>query len=144
MLNTENRQIIEGIYKSARTGMDATGVMLRKVDNQSLVKTLETQYDEYHSMASETGIRLAKRDILAEENSNIIKIITWGSIQLNTLSDNSATNVANIMIEGCTMGIKEATKLLKHNENAENDAKHLCKRFIDQEQNNIERLKGFL
>jgi len=144
MINTENRQLLEGIYKSAKTGMDAAQTVLRKADDPSFVPVLEELHDGYRLTAKEAGMRLAKKDTLAEENTKIIKIISWGTIQLNTLSDTTASNIAGVMMGGSSAGIKEAAKLLKNNDGADEEAKCLCRNFISQEQRNIEKLKGFL
>jgi len=144
MISTENKQLLEGIYKSSKLGMDATELIIKKSDSKPLIKTLEAQFNEYHGMAREAGAILSKKEVLPCEASNITKLISWGSIQLNTLADTSVSNVASVMIDGSSMGIKEATKLLRTNEQAEMSSKNLCKRLIEQEQNNIERLKKFL
>ena len=144
MLSTENKLLLESVYQTARTGMDAARLVIGKVDNPALTADLESQYKSYHTIAAEAGTKLAKREAIAKEPGNITRLLTWGNIQLNTLTDHSSPHVAGVMMAGSTQGIKETAKQLKDNESAGPEAKGLCQKLITQEQDNIERMKKYL
>ena len=82
----------------------------------------------------------------AKEESFLAKIGTKMSVTMNTLVDSTTSHIAEMMIQGGTMGVTDATKSLREYENTScsEDALDLAKRIIKYEENTIERLKEFL
>ncbi len=72
------------------------------------------------------------------------KAMLWGSVQMNTLMDSSPTHIAEMMINGTTMGIVDMTKKLNQLDEADAGAKKLAEEFIRGQQKSIEVLKQHL
>lgn len=68
----------------------------------------------------------------------------WTGIQLNTISDKSNSQISEILIQGNSMGIIKAVKLLNQSPEASSDVKKILNGFIRLQENNIEQLKKFL
>lgn len=79
-----------------------------------------------------------------DENTAKDKIMGWTGIQMNTLSDKSTSHLADMLIQGSSMGIIEGTKLLNHSTNLDEDVSNLLSTFVSMQQNNVEQLKKFL
>jgi hypothetical protein len=67
-------------------------------------------------------------------------------VMMNTMMDNTSSHIADMMIQGATMGITDTTKLVRENENSScsEEAIALAKKIIKYEEESIERLKEFL
>ena len=72
------------------------------------------------------------------------KIMSWSGIQMNTISDKSNSHIADMLIQGTTMGIIEGRKLLNHNPDADKEIVDVLNSFVKMQENNVEKLKTFL
>ena len=65
-------------------------------------------------------------------------------INLQTLTDKSASHIAEMLIIGSNMGIINAVKNLKKYKNAEPSIIDLMNRLLKFEEDNVQQLKEFL
>ena len=68
----------------------------------------------------------------------------WCSIQMNTLLDSSEQHIAEIMINGTTMGIIDMTKKLNELEQPKAKEKEIAEEFIENSQAYIDMWKNYL
>ena len=68
----------------------------------------------------------------------------WGSIQMNTLLDSSEQHIAEMMINGTTMGIIDMTKKLNELEKPKANEKKIAEEFIESSQAYIDMWKTYL
>lgn len=52
-------------------------------------------------------------------------------LNIKTLTDNSVSKLAEILLQGTNMGIIEGIKLLNHKDNMDEDVKKLVEEFVD-------------
>ena len=80
------------------------------------------------------------------EDKNIMDtVMGWTGVQMNTIADKTPSHIAEIMIQGTTMGIIEGRKLINNETNQVNqDVKDLLNNFVTFQENNVEQLKKFL
>ena len=73
------------------------------------------------------------------------KMRTYLMINMQTLTDQSVSHIAKMMIQGSSMGITEALQKLHQYENdADKEIRKLMEDLKDFEEKNIERLKKYL
>ena len=72
------------------------------------------------------------------------KAMLWGSIQMNTLANSTPEHLAEMMIQGTTMGIIDIQKRLNELPQADSDSRKLAEDFLKGEQQNIDELKKLL
>ena len=63
---------------------------------------------------------------------------------MNTLTDKSARHMAEMLIQGSTMGIVDLTKAIRDNPGAGRDALALADRLLRSMQRDVEELKSYL
>ena len=63
---------------------------------------------------------------------------------MNTMVDHRPSHVAEMLIQGSTMGVIDITENMNNYSNAEQPVKDLAKQVLDFENQNIERLKTYL
>ena len=143
-MNNDDKELLGGIYKLCRTGIEATKAVLPKVTQKSLKNELEEQYNDYSEAGAKSEQALVSEGVLPQEDGMLSKAFMWGSIQLHTLSDSSPDHIAEIMINGTTMGIIDLTKHISACKNASDDVTGFAKQFISNEERHIDNLKAFL
>ena len=63
---------------------------------------------------------------------------------MNTINDKTTSHLADMLIQGTTMGMIEGIKLQKNYPNIENDIKNTVNHFVHFQEDSIEQLKNFL
>ena len=73
------------------------------------------------------------------------KLRTYLMVNMQTLTDRSASHIAKMLIQGSSMGITEAVKKIHQYENdVEKDIRKLMEDLKEYEEKNVEKLKEFL
>ena len=65
-------------------------------------------------------------------------------INMQTLTDKTASHIAEMLIVGSNMGIISAIKNLKKYQNADSGIRKLMERLLKFEEDNVQELKEFL
>lgn len=143
-MNNDNTELLSGIYKLSQTGMEATKAVLQKTEQTALRNELEEQYNDYSNASAKAEQELVSNGVMPKDLDMLTKAMMWGSIKMNTLGDISPEHIAEIMINGTTMGIVDLTKHIGACANADENIRNYAKDFIQNEERHIENLKAFL
>lgn len=141
----ENKNLLEEIYKATKMGLEATQLIIPRVHNESLREEIELQGENYKGMNAKAKAMLREDGILPDDDDESIKeVMLRSSIKMNTLLNKKPGHIAEMMINGTTMGIIDMTKRLNELDDADAGAKKLAEDYIANEQQNIENLKKHL
>lgn len=142
-MNT-TEEMLQFLYKSASMSVDSTLRILKKARDGDLRRELSAQVSAYRDFASEASAALARHGLKPTDNSACTKVMTLLGIELNTMIDSTSSHIAEIMIGGANMGIIKMNKHLNRNKRASNEASEKCKRLIELQKKNNERLESYL
>lgn len=140
----ENQNLLNEIYKATKMGLDATKLVIPKVEDESLRSDMEQQAKNYKGMNNKAKAMLREDGRLPEDRGPIKKALLWSSVNLNTMMNKKPDHIAEIMINGTTMGIIDMTKKLNQLDYADAGAKQLAEDYLTNEQQNIEIMKKHL
>lgn len=144
MNQTETVALLKEIYQNARTAIDAIQVLLAKSTSAHFTDSLRSQVSQYHEIADEAAMQLRGFRELPADNPIFERIGMWASVQMSTVTNKNPGHMAEIMINGSTMGVIEMTKYLHANHNVDPAARALAHKLISTEQHNINMMKNFL
>lgn len=144
MIENQNVQLLKELYQASHMGIEASNLVTSKVEDEGLREEIERQRQKYKSLAVKTERMLADAGETPESEPAMKKAMLWGSVQMNTLLDSSPSHIAEMMINGTTMGIVDMTKRLNQLPEADAGAKKLAEEFIQGQQKSIEVLKQHL
>ncbi len=132
------------IYRGAKMGVETINTLLKKVKDNKIYDELKYQLRSYDEIANEAYEELLKRNHEPKDISAMTKFSSRMGLEINTLISNSPSHVADMLIKGITMGVTGITKTLNSHQNSDPQIQVLASRFIELEQDNIERLMKFL
>ena len=144
MNQNSDKELIADIFKTAKMGMYASEIVLSKVKGHPIQRDIESQQQVYSDTARLAEKKLLKTHLPPEETNPMQKAVLWGSIQMDTITDQSPCHIAEIMMNGSTMGVVEMTKRLHEHPEASSDTQAFARDFILKEEKNIEHLKKYL
>lgn len=87
---------------------------------------------------------MAEYNVTPSKEKMMDQTMLWGSIQMNTLLDSSEQHIAEMMINGTTMGIIDMTKKLNELEKPKANEKKIAEEFIESSQAYIDMWKTYL
>ena len=136
--------ILNEINKGIKMGMDSISSIAEKVTDDQLKDDLQSEYNQYNAILNDINAELGKYEEFPKELNPAQKMMGWFDIQMSTLTDNSDSKIAEMLIKGTNMGIIEGVKLLNNNPETTPEIKNILTNFIQFQENNVERLKKYL
>ncbi len=138
--------LLQGVYKAVSMGTDSVLTILGKAKEKDIRRELTAELDGYQNFANLTRGRLSSLSANAEEVGMLTKLPAELSIRMSTLTDDSSSKLAELMINGSTMGVIDLQKEINAAESA--GAKHeniqLAQGVLNFQQENIDKMKNFL
>lgn len=136
--------ILNEVNKGIKMGMDSISSIAEKVTDDQLKDDLQYEYNQYNAILNDVNAELGKYEEFPKELNPAQKMMGWFDIQMSTLTDNSDSKIAEMLIKGTNMGIIEGVKLLNNNLETTENIKNILTNFIHFQENNVERLKKYL
>ena len=143
----ENEEILEYIYQTSNMGMQSTKDLINslKGKDNKIKKLIEEINKNYEKYAKETEKLLNKQDLEAKPIGMMSKAMSKMSISKEMINDNSDANIADMLIQGLTMGNLELTKHIDNYEKtADKKNINLAKSLRKFGEEYIEKLKVYL
>ena len=114
----ENEEILEYIYQTSNMGMQSVKDLINVIkdkDNKikKILPEIEKNYEKY---SKETKKMLNKKDLKAKPIGIMAKTMSKMSINKEMMNDNSDSNIADMLIQGLTMGNLNLTKYIDNYE----------------------------
>ena len=137
-------QLLQDVVRNARTGKDAVEQLMNKAQGDSMRRELEKEKETYQQTQRESERALVDAGGRAEPTGPLARAGMWMGLEMETLADRSDAHIAEIVIQGATMGVIEMTKSLNTYDDADDRARSLASRFVVQQNETIDRQKAFL
>lgn len=140
-----NAQLLNFIYQNSQMGVDTITQLLDISNDEAFQERLHAQLKEYRQIHDKAAHILEENGFNEEGLSAFEKIRTYLMVNFQTLSDDSTSHIAEMLMVGSNMGIIDALKNIhKYRETAEPDILDLMEHLKKFEENNVERLKAYL
>lgn len=140
-----DREILAEIYRNAQLAITSISDIMPAVGEGDIREEIMREHEEYEKICSKAAKIALKYDVDLKEPNPIKKAMMWSAIKMGTASDNSAQNIAQMMIRGTVNGITSLKTSLTDGENAmETDVKKLLNELIVLEEGFEKKLKTFL
>ena len=137
-------QLLQDVVRNARTGKDAVEQLMNKGEGDSMRRELEKEKASYQQTQQEGERALVDAGGRAEPTGPLARAGMWMGLEMETLADRSDAHIAEIVIQGATMGVIEMTKALNSYDSADPGARSLASKFVVQQNETIDRQKLFL
>lgn len=143
----EKNELILHIYQDAEMAcftLDKLMNDLKEKDNK-IKKLVEDIYKEYEVWKQKSKSILKKEHAEISENPMIAKFMAGMSINKEVKSDNSDSSIADMLIQGISMGSIDMTKKIKaYKEEISKTDLNMAKDFLKFQEKTINHLKEYL
>ncbi|SCK04453.1 Uncharacterised protein [uncultured Clostridium sp.] len=142
-----NNEILNFIYQNSEMGTETIKHLIDITENSTnneFKDVLYSQYNEYKKIFNESEKMIKDRGNDPKDINKFQKITTYIMINMKTLTDKSPSHLSEMLIQGSTMGIIDATKRINQYDDADKDVLDLANRLLEFEKDNQEEWKKFL
>lgn len=139
----DSNEMLRYIYETSDMGCYGIQSILDTAGEGPFHDALQEQLTEYARLREEADGRLRRRGIAPEGVGAMAKLSSRMMSGLKTLTDRSPSHIAEMMIEGNTMGMTKSIQHL-HDYKEKDDVRALANQLLKTEENNIRQMKQFL
>lgn len=143
----ENKELLKYLYQTTSMGVNSTTYLLEALQNKDnkIKKAIEDELKEYESLQKRVKEKLKEFKQEESEISLMKNMMSYMGINMEVIKDNSDAKMADMLIQGLTMGVLEAEKNIKsYEKEADKDIVKIAKDLVKFQENSIEKLKKFL
>ena len=143
---SDNAQMLDKMYKNVKMGSDSMVNIISKVKDTELKQELTNQLDKYESYSKKVAGMIYDQGGTPKEENILTKAGSKIGIEMNTMMDSTPSHLAQMVIEGATMGMTDMTKIVREyeNKNCSEQAMKLAKEIAEFEDKSIDSLKQYL
>ena len=140
---TEN-ELLDHIYQTAEMGGVGIRAVLRRADEPKLAAALNAQLTEYQKLRRAAGEQLRARGQRPHSVGMAAMLSADMMSSAKTMLDHSATKIAELMIQGSTMGVTKSIRTIRDCKPRDSRVQDLAGRLLRTEEANIAEMKRFL
>lgn len=138
-------ELLDFIYQNSEMGVKTVKQLLSMTDNKPFQEHLDAELKEYSQVHEKARELLNLHGRKAKDIGALETMMAYLAIDMKTLKDKSVSHMAEMLIQGGTMGIIDCNKRIRQYEGeADKDILALMKELLKVEEDHIERLKKML
>ena len=144
MIEQDTVKLLRECDAGAKMGVESISDVLGYVHSDELKNTLTKCRDEHNKLNEEIQAEL---DRFGDEGKNpnpIAKGMSWMKTNMKLIMHESDHTIADLMTDGCNMGVKSLNKYLNKYEAADERSKDITKRLINLEQQLTHDVRAYL
>lgn len=134
-------QLLNRMYQDATVGMLAIDKILKKIENETLRKLFEKQYDMYDKFADKCDMLAISNDTEVKENSFFKKFKQSAMLYFSLWTDKTPRHIVEMMITGTVMGIIDTIKAEKDLKTKNTELNAMVVEFKEIQEDFYEKLK---
>ncbi len=101
----KTEEALAEIYRNAQLALQSISNILPSVEDEEIKKELSYQHEEYERFSAKAAMLAKDMQLELKEPNPMKKAMMWSSIKMSTLTDNSRSHIADMMVQGTVMGI---------------------------------------
>ena len=118
--------------------------VLESVGDSNLKSLLQESKNHHEELENKICAMLAEHNAEEKDPNPMAKGMSWMKTNMKMAMDNSDATVADLIIDGCNMGIKTLYRYLNQYKAADDKSKEICNKLIAIEEQLRKELRNYL
>ena len=144
MIEQDTVRLLRECDAGIKMGVASIDDVLGRVTNNDFQNHLNRCKDEHEALKSELQTQLDRYGDEGKNPNPIAKGMSWMKTNMKMAMDESDATIADLMTDGCNMGVKSLSKYLNQYEAADEKSKDIAKRLIKLEAQLAEDMRLYL
>lgn len=144
MVEQDTIRLLRECDAGVKMGISSIGDVLGYVSSPELKKLLQDSSQEHDGLKAELQGLLAEYNDEGKEPAAMAKGMSWLKSNVKLTVDGSDSTAADLMVDGCNMGVKSLSRYLNQYKAADERSKDMAKRIISVEERLSADMRPFL
>lgn len=144
MENKDTIHLLKECDAGTKMGVTSIDDVMEYVENKDLKALLAKSKEHHENLGNELHSLLLTYGSEEKEPATMAKGMSWLKTNMKLTMNNSDSTVADLLIDGCNMGVKSLYKYLNQYPTANLKVKNLCQKLIDIEEQLCRDLRVYL
>ena len=144
MENNDTIHLLKECDAGSKMAVTSLDEVMESVQDEKLKELLKESKDHHEKLGNEIHSMLIQYHSEEKDPNPMAKSMSWLKTNMKMSMDKSDATVADLLTDGCNMGIKSLYKYMNQYPNAESKVKNLCNNLIDIERELRKDLRGYL
>lgn len=134
MIEQDTVKLLRECDAGVKMGVASIDEVLDDVHHEDFRRRLSACKEEHNKLSGEIGERLRQFHDEGKEPNPMAKGMSWVKTNVKLAVEESDRTVADLITDGCNMGVKALNRYLNQYKAADESAKDITKRLIRSEQ----------
>ena len=144
MIEQDTVRLLRECDSGAKMGIEALGDVVDKTESEDLRAALSASMDEHQSIARDIRAHLNRFHDEGKDPPAILSAMSWLKTNGKMMLEPRDQTVADLMTDGCNMGVKSLSKYLNAYQAADERSKDLAKKLIAAEDALLHSVRPYL
>ena len=144
MVEQDTIKLLRECDAGVKMGVESINEVIDYVHSDKLRQRLEKCKEEHNKLDREIQEQLDKFHDEGKDPNPIAKGMSWMKTNMKLVINESDNTIADLMTDGCNMGVKSLNKYLNEYEAADEVSKDIAKRLINLEEELAVDIREFL
>ena len=144
MIEQDTIKLLRECDAGITMGVDSIEDVLDQVSSTNLKDTLTRCQQEHQKLRAEVDRLLNRYQDQGKSPNPIAKGMSWMKTNMKMTMEHSDATIADLMTDGCNMGVKSLNRYLNQYKAADETSKDITKRLINLEQQLTLDLRSYL
>ena len=145
MENSDTIHLLQECDAGTKMAVASIDEVLDKFHNPKLKELLKESREHHEKLGNDLHELLLKHHVDDKDPSPMAKSMSWFKTNMKvTMNDDNDKAVADVITDGCDMGVKSLRKYLNQYKDADHAAKAICNRLISIEETLRDDLRKYL
>lgn len=144
MIEQDTIRLLRECDAGVQMGIASIDDVLDKVKSDALRRRLETCKQEHEKLKQEIHQLLTRYADEGKDPNPIAKGMSWMKTAVKMEMEHSDATIADLMTDGCNMGVKSLNRYLNRYKAADEVSKDIAKRLINLEEALTVDIRGYL
>ena len=144
MIEQDTIRLLRECDAGIKMGIDSIDDVLEHVQNKHFYEKLNHCKQEHQKLQTQLQEALSRFGDEGKNPNPIAKGMSWMKTNMKLTMEDSDATIADLMTDGCNMGVKSLAKYLNQYQAADEDSKDIAKRLIHLEATLAQDIREYL
>lgn len=144
MAESDSIKLLRECDAGIKMGVTSIDEVLSYVKNPTFRKLLTECRNKHEKLREEIQMLLLASQDDGKDPNPIVKSMSWIKTNVKLVMDQSDETIADLMTDGCNMGVKTLHRYLNQYQGAEEKTKDIAKRLINLEEKLTVDIRAYL
>ena len=144
MIEQDTIRLLRECDAGIKMGVSSIDDVLEHVENHRFRRELSGCKQQHNRLKSEIQTQLDRFGDDGKDPNPIAKGMSWMKTNVKMAMDESDATIADLMVDGCDMGVKSLSRYLNQYAAADEVSKDICKRLIKLEEKLGTQMRDYL